>query len=151
MGTKQLLTIDTLDDRREIHTLLSKLEPRTRINFLSWACRQAPQGRGKLPVPAVFQMQTTLRDSYRCDRADERLTNEIYADILSLCANFGVDVMTVANEAVKWVRDPNHRRAALFALSSESAKAPGAGSRTSGTGSSAPKGCPRSSRTPKPS
>lgn len=88
---------DTLDSRRELHTLLGKLPPRERIAFLEWACKQVPQNeKGYLPVPRVGEMQTTCDMAYRCDRADLRLTNEVYFDLLQLAATYHLDLLKAA-------------------------------------------------------
>lgn len=137
MSTKQLLVIDTRDDRRELHYLLSKLSPNDRIAFLTWACQQAPQGTGRLPVPCVQMMATTIEQAYRCDRADTRLTNEVYCDLLSLLNNFDVDAVKVTLELEQWLKRPDHRRSATRALSaSPPASRRAAFSRSSCTGSS---------------
>ena len=112
----QILVLDTVDDRRELWYLIDQLAPRQRVSFLKWACRQAPQGQGRLPVPCVEVMQTRIEDAYRCDRASDRLTNEIYADILQLFNAFGVDALLVATEAQRWVTRPEYRREAIAGL-----------------------------------
>lgn len=94
MPDNQLSLIDNLDDRKEIHRLLTKLPPVERVNFLRWACQQVPKNsKGHLPVPHVWKMRVTLEEAYRCDRADLAITNECYADLLVLISQWGLDAM----------------------------------------------------------
>lgn len=116
MSTSPLIAIDSKEDRREVWHLLHRLPPADRVHFLVFACRQVPQGKGKLPVPCVQHMQTTLEMAYRCDRADSRLTNECYGDILVLFAQWGLDALATACELVRWVRDPRHRKEQVHRL-----------------------------------
>ena len=99
----QLLTLDTKDDRRELHGLLGKLPPRERLRFLEWCCGSAPKG-SKLPVPAVWKMRATAEEAMRCDRADLRLTNEIFCDLLSLFGQWQLDAVKTAVELERLVR-----------------------------------------------
>jgi hypothetical protein len=101
----QLLTIDAKEDRREIWYLLHRLPPPKRVAFLQWACRQVPQnGKGHLPVPSVWKMRATVEQAMRCDKADSVLTNEIYCDLLSLGANFNLDLLVAAKALESLVR-----------------------------------------------
>lgn len=100
----QLRVLDNTDDRRELHGLLAKLPPRERVAFLERCCKNVPQGRGKLPVPAVWKMRATVEMAMRCDRADLALTNEIYCDLQSLFAEFGLDAVKTAVELERLVR-----------------------------------------------
>lgn len=104
--------IDTLDDRRELHHLLGKLSPRDRVLFLAECCRRVPQAKGRLPVPVVTHLQTTLDQAYRCDRADQRVTNEVMGDLLMLMNQWGLDAIATAILLTEWVRKPDLRRAA---------------------------------------
>lgn len=109
----QLLIIDTLDDRRELHGLLHRLPPRDRIRFLQTCCARVPRGSDRLPVPAVWSMRATVDQAYRDDRADLRLTNEIYADVLQLFNQYRLDAVATALLLTEWVRRPEARRVPL--------------------------------------
>ena len=99
------LTLDTLSDRREIHALLHRLPPQRRVAFLKWACTQVPRNNeNRLPEPAVWKMAATVDMAGRCDRADLALSNEIYADLLSLAAQFQLDLVTVATSLERLVK-----------------------------------------------
>lgn len=135
----ELLSLDTADDRREIWSALHRLPPADRVNFLRFACTMVPPGAVRLPEPVVGHMKTTLGLAYRCDRADARLTNEVYCDLLSLLNDFHVSAAALTTELVMWVRSPDHRRAAVRSLAASSrgsrpAPAPGSTSGTSCTG-----------------
>ncbi|VTT96582.1 unnamed protein product [Gemmataceae bacterium] len=101
MNHPSLLTLDTLDDRRELHTLLARLSPRARVSFLAWCCGQVT---GRVRPVASARMGSTVGAAYRCGRADDRLTNEVYGDLLSLAANYGFDLAAAAAELERRVR-----------------------------------------------
>ena len=98
-----LLRYDTLDDRREVFHLLHRLDPRRRVAFLRWACSRATGRHGRRPEPSPL-MAEAVRLAYRCDRGDERLTNECYADYLALVAQWDLDQAAALAELVRWVR-----------------------------------------------
>lgn len=98
-----LLAIDTKDDRREIWHLLHRLSPRARVSYLAWCCSRSRPVMGRLPV-ASSRMAPTVDLAHRCDRADLRLTNEIYSDMLSLAANYALDLVVAACELERRVR-----------------------------------------------
>lgn len=123
-----VLQLDTADDRREVWRLLHRLPPRDRVRFLAAACALVPQGKGKLPVPVVTGLRDTIDRAYRCDRADERLTNEVYADALALMNQWGLDPAATVLLLTEWVRRPDLRRAC--APSSPAGSPPGAPART---------------------
>ena len=103
---KSLLTLDTLDDRRELWHLLAKLPPRSRVSFLAWCCKRAKPVLGRLPV-ASGRMAPTVEMAGRCDRHDLRLTNEIYSDLLYMAANHDLDLTAAAAELERRVRRPD--------------------------------------------
>jgi hypothetical protein len=101
------LVYDSKDDRLEIWSLLHRLSPRKRIAFLKYAAsRVKPNAAGHLPVPMTWSMRTTYEQAYRCDRADQRLTNEVFCDLLQLGNAWGLDLATTLNDLVLWVRRP---------------------------------------------
>lgn len=103
-----ILTLDTLCDRKEIWSLLHKLSPHRRVEFLDWCCEQV-SGPGKMrPVPSRLRMAETIRMAYRCDKADLRLTNECYTDCLMLSSQYKLDLGRAAVELEARVKRPNH-------------------------------------------
>lgn len=99
------ISLDTRDDRLEIHRLLHALAPRRRVAFLKYACTQCPPtNMDKLPVPVVSGWVVTLEQAYRCDRADLILTNSIYTDLLQLFATWNLDVSATVLTLREWVR-----------------------------------------------
>ena len=103
MSHASLLTLDTLDDRREVWHLLHRLSPRRRVSFLAWACERCTGPRGAKPV-ASHRMAGTIEQAYRCDGADLRLTNEVYGDLLALAANYRFDLGAAAVELERRVK-----------------------------------------------
>lgn len=94
MNHPSLLALDTLDDRREIYHLLRRLSPRRRVAFLADCCKQVraktPNDTG--PTPSLLRMGPTIKEAYRCDRANDRLTNMIYFDVLALSSQWHFDL-----------------------------------------------------------
>ena len=127
----QLLVLDDLDSRRELHTLLAKLPPQDRIRFLRWCCSRCPTGQGRAPVPMVGMMKTTVSQAEHDDEGDRRFTYEVYGDLLQLFANFKLDAVQTARELEQWVRYPEYRRAVSRSLSRHSAS-PAAATHTVG-------------------
>ncbi len=100
------LVLDTLDDRREIHGLLARLPPAERVRFLERCCKRVPaDGAGRLPVPSVRAMRDTADAARRCERSNERLTTEVYADLLSLAANYRADLAKFAVDLERRVKE----------------------------------------------
>jgi len=101
-----ILQLDTLDDRREMWHLLHRLPPRARVRFLAGQCAKvrARDPRGNGPVPGGSRH---LAAAYREDGADYRLTNEVYADLLVLAAQWGLDLAAAAAELMAAVRRPS--------------------------------------------
>lgn len=86
-----ILQYDTLDDRREVYHLLSKLPPAQRVGWLDWACRQATLGASGVR-PIVQQKTRQLAHQARWDSAaDRRLTLEVYFDLWMMSLNYRVD------------------------------------------------------------
>lgn len=107
----QLLVLDTRDDRTEVWHLLHRLPPRDRVRFLVHACGMCPaSAAGHIPAPLVWDMRTTAEQAYRCDRADVRLTNEVFADLLTCFAQWHLDAARTALALTEWVRRPELRR-----------------------------------------
>lgn len=107
MTKPSLLVLDTLDDRREIHSLLHRLPPPARVRFLAWACAVVPGVRGNRPLPQP--MPEMVRDAVRCGRGDDRLTNSVYFDVLVLAAQWELDLRFAAEQLERLVRRPGYR------------------------------------------
>lgn len=87
-----ILAFDTLDDRREMHTLLAKLPPARRVAFLAACCAEVTlPGSAVRPQPAPW-LAARARDAGRCDRADDRLTAEVYTDMIALANAYNLDL-----------------------------------------------------------
>ncbi len=103
--TSQLLVLDDKDSRREVWHMLHRLSPRRRLAFLKFCCSQVPQGEGKLPIPVVSaKMAQNLDRAYRNDSEDEKVTNEVYFDLLGLFQGWELDAMKTALTLREWVR-----------------------------------------------
>jgi len=89
--TAPLLLLDTLSDRREIWSLLHRLSPARRLAFLWWVCKAASKPGANCPEP-VPEMREYVRQAMRCDRADERLTNMVYADTWAVANQYDFDM-----------------------------------------------------------
>lgn len=109
------LSLDTKCDRREIWHLLHRRPPRARYDYLVQCCEAVKDGLGNglFPLPSMLD---TVAQAMRCDRADERLTNSVYADILALAANRNLDLVAVALDLERIARGrPGAQPAALRA------------------------------------
>lgn len=103
----RILVFDTLDDRREIVTLLDKLPPAKRIAWLSWCCRQSAKPQ-KGMFPRVQQKTKELADKARWDTvASDRLTVECYSDLWHLVGQYDLDVDRAVNRLERMVRRPS--------------------------------------------
>lgn len=92
----QFLTYDTLDDRREIHTLLSRLHPFTAIRWLDQLCQQI-NIHGSRPGPSRAMRQRAIEAARKGGEHHRRLVNEIYMDVWMICSQYGLDI----DQAVK--------------------------------------------------
>jgi hypothetical protein len=102
---RSLLAVDTLDDRREIYHLLHRLSPRARVSFLAWCCTRVPASVKMRPV-ASPRMAPAVELAYRCAAADERLTAEVYGDLLAMAVVYDLDLAAAALELERRVRRP---------------------------------------------
>ena len=97
-----ILSIDTLDDRREIVTLLARLSPENRVLFLARACLRTPSPS---PIrPNMRAMRQRVVEAATCEKADQMLTNEIYGDLLMASTQFNLDLLLVAIDLQNLVR-----------------------------------------------
>lgn len=99
-----LLLVDTKDDRREIWHLLHRLSPWDRVRFLGQCCERARLPNGVGPRVSTDRMKPRITASYREEKANEGLTNEVYGDILVLAAEWNIDMASVAVELEQIVR-----------------------------------------------
>lgn len=107
------ITLDTRSDRTALWHLLHKLPPTDRVRFLERRCALIAPANGRLPAPAPGGFDLMVKEAYRCDRADERLTNSVYADLWGLVSGWDADLLEIALDAEEWVRRPSARRAPL--------------------------------------
>lgn len=99
------LQLDTLDDRKEIYTLLARLSPARRLAWLRWCCRRAVVPNSAThPGPArktVELAELARRDS----SADERLTLDVFFDFWNLTGlNYELDPQLALNRLVEMAR-----------------------------------------------
>lgn len=98
------LCLDTRDDRREIHDLLTRLPPRQRIAFMRWACEQATLPHSTRH-PGVSRK--TVRLAQRAERdgsADRALALDLYFDVWHLAMNYDFDLNAALEKLVEMVR-----------------------------------------------
>lgn len=100
--TPTLLAVDTLCDRRELHTLLHKLHPRKRVRFVEWCCATVTRPRQSAPVVTTDEQQ--VRDAERCERGDDRLTNLCLMDVYALGSQWNLDLPRAAKVLEEYVR-----------------------------------------------
>ena len=98
-----ILTFDTLDDRRELHTLLGNLCPENRVLFLARCCLRTP---GTTIRPNMRTMGVRLAAASTDPQADMELTNEVYADLLILSSQWGLPLFPTACDLEDIVRRP---------------------------------------------
>lgn len=106
MSKHQLLTVDTLDDRREVYHLLARLSPVRRVRYLESVC-----ARTTLPNTQVHPKLSA--DTYRWMRAavagdsgaDDRLTLDCYLMLWQLgSANYRLNLAQMLGELEQWGR-----------------------------------------------
>lgn len=107
------LTLDTRSDRTAIWHTLHKLPPIDRVRFLVLRCAAVKPAQGRLPAPVPGGFDSMIREAMCCDRADERLTNAVYADLWGLVSGWDADMLEIALEAEEWAKRPSARRKPL--------------------------------------
>lgn len=111
------LIYDTLDDRREIWSLLHRLHPLRRVRFLRLCCQQVTlPGGSQSPAPS-YRMHERIRAALRDDTADEWLTNEIYGDLFQLAHQWRLDLDTVTRRLEEVVKGKDSLPLPCFELS----------------------------------
>lgn len=103
MTSPTLLQLDTRDDRRELWSLLHRLSPKRRTAYLDWCCSRVCGPNQTRPVVS-HRMTETVVLAYRFGEYDERLSNEIYTDVLMLAASWNLDLAAAAVELERRVR-----------------------------------------------
>ena len=93
-----LLCLDDLDSRRELWHLLHRLPPARRLAYLLRCCMAVSDSRGNGPRPTADMRDRMVPEAVRCSRADERLTNSFYMDIVALSHQMGLDLAAVARD-----------------------------------------------------
>lgn len=93
------LSLDTRDDRREIHRLLQLLHPRDCLRWLARQCRKArPVAHGTRPAPSRKMLERVrMAEIYGAER-HYRLATEVYGDFWSLCMQYGLDADAATRE-----------------------------------------------------
>lgn len=108
-----VIVMDTLDDRREVLTILLRgLRPAERVDFLDFAIGKAralhPQALARAKADRV-KMQPLVDAAIRGDRvADLLLANEVFADLAYLSHQWGVDYRSLVTDLERWARGPRH-------------------------------------------
>lgn len=99
-----LIQVDNLDDRREVWTLMKRLSPARRVQFLEWCCSQARLGKhpGK-PVVAMKTKRLAAQARWD-DSAEERLQNDLWMDLWMLVNNYDFDLDAGLARLVEMVR-----------------------------------------------
>lgn len=99
-----VLSVDTRDDRREVHELLRKLPPARRVAFLDWCCGQSKMNKFKEPI-VVARKTRRLAELARWDSsADNALTVDVYLSLWSLAMQFALDLDKALAKLVEMVR-----------------------------------------------
>ena len=91
-----ILTLDTLDDRREVWHLLHRLHPRRRVEYLSWCCKQVRGingGTGPVPHGHGEMVRAAIRGD---DAQDQRLTTTIYMELGMLASQQRIEMKDAA-------------------------------------------------------
>lgn len=101
---KQLIAVDNLDDRREIHRLLRRLPPRDKIMFLHWACKQATLGKGGNHPAVSHETIEHAREAVKSDAWDERLTFECEMDLWYLSEQYDFSLDTALGKLVEMAK-----------------------------------------------
>ncbi len=89
-----LLSIDNLDDRREIIVLLDKLRPSVRWAWLKWVAKLAkrPNGTPALEVTFTPTDRRRLQAAYAgIDSEDQYITNSTYWHAFQLATQYRLD------------------------------------------------------------
>jgi len=97
---------DNLDDRREIHRLLTYLPPRRRVEFLAWCCRRSvvPNSATR---PGPTRKTWELAETARWDSsADRRLALDVYFDCWILCVQYELNLDLALERLVQLARYP---------------------------------------------
>lgn len=105
IGTRKLLVHDTLDDRREIYLLLSRLSPRHRVAWLERSCRLAMLPRSRTHPHVSLKMYARAEAAMRDDSLDGPLTVECFIDFWTMVANYSLDVeraLEILVEMARW-------------------------------------------------
>lgn len=90
-----LLQSSTLGDRKEIWGMLHRLPPLDRLRFLCEYVATIDR-HGKSMASA---RNMPIREAYRCDEADVRVTNAIYLDIILFASDCKANLDAAVNGA----------------------------------------------------
>ena len=99
-----VLSVDNLDDRREVHELLRKLSPARRVAWLEWACGQSKLNRFKEPIVVARKTRELAELAQRDSSADNALTVDVYLSMWMLAMQFQLDLDKALAKLVGMVR-----------------------------------------------
>lgn len=96
-----LLITSTREDRQDIRRMLSALEPLDRLRFL---CEYV--ATINKPGMMASARNMPIAEAYRCDRADARVTDAIYMDLIVMASDRQADLDAAVNRLAGYVSRP---------------------------------------------
>lgn len=102
-----LLSIDNLDDRREIIILLDKLRPSDRWRWLQWVAKQAKKDGNRAACDVTFNDadRRYLKEAHAgIESSDRWVTNSAYFNAFMLATQYGLDFSKIVNCLEKLAR-----------------------------------------------
>lgn len=96
-----LLMQNTPGDRQEIRRMLSALSPLDRLAFLCDCCL-----RLNVPGTMASARNMPLKAARRCDAADARVTDMVYADLLFAATQHNLDLDAAVTRLAGYVARP---------------------------------------------
>jgi hypothetical protein len=104
MDKPSVVVMDTKDDRRELWSLLHRLPPGARVAFLMRCCSEVRKRDKYSNGPVATGFEEMVREAQRCDRGDDRLTNEVYGQMIILSSQWGLDLYRAGLELERRAR-----------------------------------------------
>lgn len=87
----QFLVYNTLDDRREIHSLLSRLPPLLALRWLEQLCLKAKH-HGTHPGPSRSMRERAFIAERKGGEFHRRFVNEVYMDVWMVCSQYNLNI-----------------------------------------------------------